>query len=51
MTTLKISNEEMEVIMKIVKSFEESGSVIKGAGETIKQKNKKLDLSHCYWVH
>ena len=31
----------MEVIMKIVKSFEESGSMIKGAGETIKNETKE----------
>ena len=35
-TTLIISNEEMEDIMKIVKSLEESGSLIKGISEKIK---------------
>ena len=44
-TTLIICNEEMEDIMKIVKSLEESGLLIKGVSETIqneaKQKKKK----------
>ena len=47
-TTISIiSNEEMNDIMKIVKSLEESGLLIKGVSETIKneQKNKKADLS------
>ena len=35
-TSLIISNEEMEDIMKIVKSPEESGLIIKGIRETIK---------------
>ena len=35
-TALIISNEEMEDIMKIVKSLEESGLLIKGISETIK---------------
>ena len=30
MTTLKISNEEMNDIMKIVKSLQETGLLIKG---------------------
>ena len=34
-TTLIISNEEMEDIMKIDKSLEESGLLIKGISETI----------------
>ena len=36
MITLIISNKEMNDTMKIVKSFEESGLVIKGVSETIK---------------
>ena len=42
-TTLIISNEEMENIMKIVKSLEDFALLIKGVSETtkIKQKNKK----------
>ena len=49
-TTLIISNEEMEDIMKIVKSLEDSGLSIKDVNETIKmkQKNKKRDFSECY---
>ena len=35
MTTLIISNEELNDIMKIVKSLEESGWLIKGASQTI----------------
>ena len=34
--TLIISNEEMEDIMKIVKPFEDSGLLIRGVSETIK---------------
>ena len=34
--TTIISNEEMNDIMKIVKSLEESGLLIKGVSETIK---------------
>ena len=50
LTTLIISNEEMYDIMKIVKSLEESGLLIKGVCEAIKmkQKNKKEDFSECY---
>ena len=39
-TTLIISNEEMN-IMKIVKSLEESGLLMKTVSETIKNKAKK----------
>ena len=35
-TTFIISNEEMEDIMKIVKSLKDSGLLIKGVSETIK---------------
>ena len=46
---LIISNEEMEDIIKIVKSLEESGLLIKRISETkMKQKNKKVDFSECY---
>ena len=46
-TTLIISNEEMEDIMKIVKSLEESGSLLKGISEKIKNeaKEQKGELS------
>ena len=49
-TTLVISNEEMNDIMEIVKSLEEPGLLIKGISETIKmkQKNKKEDLSESH---
>ena len=40
-TTLIIPNEEMNGIMKIVKSFEESGLLIKGVSETIKNEAKE----------
>ena len=39
-TTLIILNEEMNDIMEIVKSLEESGLLIKGVRETIKNKAK-----------
>ena len=38
---LIVSNEEMEDIMKIVKSLEESGLLIKGISETTKNKAKE----------
>ena len=46
-TKLIISNEEMSDIMKIVKSLEESGLLIKCVSETIKNKvkNKKEGFS------
>ena len=40
-TALIISNEEMEDKMKIVKSFEESGLLIKGISKTIKNEAKE----------
>ena len=39
-TTLIISNEEMNEIMKVINSLEESGLLIKGVSETIKNKVK-----------
>ena len=50
MTTLIISNVEMNDIMKIVKPLEESGSSIKGVSEKIKnevkeQKGRNLGMS------
>ena len=39
--TLIISNEEMNDIMKIIKSLGECGLLIKGASETIKNEVKK----------
>ena len=40
-TALIISNEEMEDIMKIVKSHKESGLLTKGISKTIKNEAKK----------
>ena len=37
---INISNEEMRVIKKIVKSLEESGLLVKGISETIKNETK-----------
>ena len=53
MTTLIISNEEINCIIKIVKSIEESGLLTKGVSETIKneakkRKKKKRDFLVCY---
>ena len=39
--TLIISNEEMNDIMKIVKSLEDSGLLIKGVSQTIKNEAKE----------
>ena len=51
-TTLVVSNEEMNDIMKIVKSLEESGLLMKRVSKIIrkgtKQKNRKEDFSKCY---
>ena len=49
MPTLIISNEEMNGIMKIVKSLEESG-LVKALVKQLKmkQKNKKEDFLECY---
>ena len=41
MTSLIISNEEINDIMKVVKSIEESGLLIKGVSETIKNEAKE----------
>ena len=44
--TLFISNEDMNGIIKITKSLEDSGVLIDGVTETVKDgiKNKKVDL-------
>ena len=47
MTTLMISNEEIKHIIKTVKSLKESGLLIKGVNETIKNKAKKSDGFLC----
>ena len=41
-STLIISNEEINDIMKIVKSLEESGLLIKSVGKTIKNQKGRL---------
>ena len=41
LTTLTISNEEINDIMKIVKSLKESGLLITGVSKTIKNKAKE----------
>ena len=50
MTTLIISNNEMEGIIKIVKSLEDSGLLLKGVTETVQNevKEKKEDFLVCY---
>ena len=40
-TTLTISNEEMNYIMKIVQALEDSNSLLKGVTKTIKNKIKQ----------
>ena len=40
-TTLIISNDEMNDILKIVKSLEDSGILLKGVSETIKNEAKE----------
>ena len=42
-TALIILNEEMEDIMKIVKSLQESGLLIKGISETIENKTNEQE--------
>ena len=41
MTTLIISNDEIEDIIKIVKSLEDSGLLIKGVTETVQNEVKE----------
>ena len=41
-TTLIISNDEMEDIIKIVKSLEDSGLLVNGVSETIQNEAKEL---------
>ena len=40
-TTLIISNDEMEDILKTVKSLEDSGLLLKGVSETIQNESKE----------
>ena len=41
MTTILISNEEMNDIMKIIKSLEDTGLLMKGISETIENETKE----------
>ena len=52
-SALIILNEDMEHIMKIFKSLEESSLLIKWVSETIKmnQNKKKVDFLKYYQVH
>ena len=43
-TTLIISNDEMDDILKIVKSLKDSGLLLKGVSETIQHEAKVLGL-------
>ena len=49
-TTLMLSNEEMNDIIKIAEALEDSNILLKGVTKTIKnkQKNKKKDFEVCY---
>ena len=48
-SAMTISNEEMDGIMEIIKSLEESGLLIKGVSKTIKNEAKEqtVDFSAC----
>ena len=50
MTAVIISNNEMEDIIKIIKSLEDSGLLLKGVTETVQNevKEKKEDFLVCY---
>ena len=50
MTALIISNDEIHDIIKIVKSLEDSGLLLKGVTETVQNevKEKKEDFLVCY---
>ena len=49
-TTLIISNNEIEDLIKIVKSLEDSGLLLKGVTESVQneKKSKKVDFLVCY---
>ena len=49
--TLIILNEEINDVIKIVKSLEESGLLIKGVSKTNKNKAKKANSLLCYYVN
>ena len=44
-TTLIISNDEMNEILEIVKSLEDSGILLKGVSKTIKSEAKEQRIS------
>ena len=46
--TLIISNDEMEGIIKIVKSFEDSGSLLKGVSEMIQNEAKEQKVGFLF---
>ena len=50
-TTLIISNDEMNNIIKIVKSLEDSGVLLKGVSETIQHETKEQrgGFYQCYY--
>ena len=50
MTTLILSNEEMNDTMKIIRCLEDTGLLIKGVVKQLKmkQKNEKADFFACY---
>ena len=48
MTTLIILNEEIEDIMKMVKSLEESCQLTEGVSKTTESEIKKVDFLSCY---
>ena len=53
-TTSRIWNEEIDGLMKMVKSLEDAGLLIKEVGETIQneaKKKKKWIFLAFYWVH
>ena len=52
-TDLIISNDEINNILKIVKSLEDSGLLLEGVRKQLKmkQKNKRRDFLVCYQAH
>ena len=51
--TLIISNDEMEHVIKIVKSLQDSGLLLKGVSETVQNEaeEKREDFLLCCYVH
>ena len=50
-TTLIISNDKMNDILKIVKSLEDSGTLLKGVSETIKDEAKEQKRGFLSMLH